>query len=222
MKLVLDERLKHRLIGVVVLVAVAVIFLPAVMKKSNYRFDEHVSLSVRMPPKPPLPQVAVAGEKEIFQTVKVAHVDLPTAKAVPKPVRTVKAEPITTIPQPKKEPILAPAQHAKMPAPNKQMSKSVVAQKKIAPPSIAKKGKSTAGYAVQLASFTKQSNAKSLVVQLRKKGYKATYTKSISKQGELYKVIVGQHKQKTGAANLQKQLATKMQMNGFIVKTGVS
>ena len=35
MKFVMDERLKHRLTGVVVILAIAAIFVPAVMKKSN-------------------------------------------------------------------------------------------------------------------------------------------------------------------------------------------
>ena len=37
MKLMMDERVKHRLTGVVVLVSIAVIFVPAMIKKSNKR-----------------------------------------------------------------------------------------------------------------------------------------------------------------------------------------
>ncbi len=220
MKFTIDDRVKHRIIGVFVLVAVAVIFLPAVMKKSNYRFDEHISLSVRIPKNPALPQVAMVGDKEMFKSVKVAHVDIPAVNTEPRLVATVKAEPISVLPQIKPEPTLAMVEKIAKSAPKKLTPKLIVATKNTAPPAAI--AKQVTGYAVQLASFAQQSNAQSLVTQLRKKGYSATYQKISSKQGDLYKVIVGQLKEKTEASKLQKTLAVNMQLNGFVVKTGVS
>ena len=67
-----------------------------------------------------------------------------------------------------------------------------------------------------------QKNAQTLVTILRGKGYIASYNKFSGKQGEYYKVFVGQLQQKNEAITLQKKLALSMQLNGFIVKTGVS
>lgn len=220
MKLVLDERVKHRLIGLVVIVCTAAIFLPALMKKSNQRFEENVSISVHLPAKPLAPKVAVADEKTMFQSVKVAKADIPAVIEKPRANQIAKAEPISiksTVPIApilNKEPIIAKAETLVVPA----VKTAVLANKVVKPA----KEAAQAIYAVQLASFTQKINAEQLVTRLRSKGFKASYNKSMGKQGEYYKVIVGQVKQRNEAKNLQKQLLASMQMNGFIIKAGVS
>ncbi|WP_028387828.1 SPOR domain-containing protein [Legionella fairfieldensis] len=77
MKLVIDERVKHRLIGLAVILSIGAIFAPAIMKKSNQRFDNNVNLSVELPPKPAHPNVAMVEKEAMFQTIKVAHVEIP-------------------------------------------------------------------------------------------------------------------------------------------------
>lgn len=77
MKLVLDDKAKHRLVGIAVLLSIIVVFAPAVLKKSQQRFEETVSVSVRLPPKPSLPRVSVSQPKALFQATKVATVDIP-------------------------------------------------------------------------------------------------------------------------------------------------
>lgn len=222
MKFVMDERVKHRLTGLVVIISIAAIFIPAVMKRSNQHLEENVSFSVRLPPKPILPDVAVAGEKEVFKSVKVAQVTVPTIIESPRVIPIAKAEPISVKPA---ESAVVTA--SKAPIVSKVVSvivppavKAVVAPKKLAKAAVV--GLKKEMYAVQLASFTQRSNAESLVTRLRSKGFKATYNKSRGKQGEYYKVIVGQLNQMHEAKTLQKQLLTSTQLNGFIVKTGVS
>ncbi|MCP0913300.1 MULTISPECIES: SPOR domain-containing protein [Legionella] len=217
MKFALDERLKHRLIGAVVIISVAAVFLPALMKQSNYRFDDKVSVSIRLPEKPTAPKVAVPDEHAMFQSVKVAHVDISNASEIARIPQTAKAEPLSIVPAASnRTPALAKAD---------SFTKPAIAQvaKKPALLPVAKKEVVLKGvYGVQIASFTQKSNAQSLVERLRSKGYKASYSKFAGKNGDFYKVIVGQMKQKDEAINLQKQLAESMRLNGFIVKTGVS
>ena len=220
MKFVIDERVKHRVIGIIVLLSIAAIFLPAIMKKSNRHFEESMSLSVRLPPKPMTPQVAIAEEKTIFQSVKVAHVDIPPL-AEASPVQISKAEPIRTNAQ-------VPAASAVAEVPKivnvasivKPAVKSIVAPKKLAKAAVVALKKE--GYAVQLASFAQQANAQTLVARLRSQGYKASYNKTSNKSGAYYKVIVGEINQREEALRLQKKLADNMRLNGFIIKTGVS
>ena len=52
MKLITDERVKHRLVGLAVILSIAAIFAPAIMKKSSQRFDENVSMSLELPARP--------------------------------------------------------------------------------------------------------------------------------------------------------------------------
>lgn len=76
MKLVIDEKLKHRLIGIAVIVSLFAIFAPAVMKKSSQRFDKNVNLDIQLPARPGEPRIVKADEEQVFKTVKVAHVEL--------------------------------------------------------------------------------------------------------------------------------------------------
>ena len=209
MKFVMDERIKHRLTGLVVIISIGVIFLPAMMKQSNKRFEENMNISLKLPSKPVPPKVAVPTKRVMFKSVAVAHVEIPKV-AERAPVSVIaRAEPLSKKPQ---------ASLAKVDAPIKPLSR--VSQKKQAsPPKTVAKAQGT--YAVQLASFTKEVNAQLLVARLRSQGYVASYQKSSNKPGALYKVLVGKLNEKTQALTLQKKLASNVNLNGFVVK-GVS
>ena len=220
MKFVMDERIKHRLTGMVVIVAIAAIFLPAMLKKSNQHIEENVNLSVRLPAKPTLPKIDVADKTTLFHSVKVAEIAMPSVTGASRHLQIAKAEPLAiksvVPPAPilnkqtdiaKAESVVAPAVKA-LAVSSQKLAKAVVLKKQM--------------YAVQLASFVQQENAKSLVIRLRSKGYIATYNKFTGKKGDFYKVIVGQLNEIDKAKNLQKILATSMQLDGFVIKAGVS
>ncbi|MCR9191888.1 MAG: SPOR domain-containing protein [Gammaproteobacteria bacterium] len=75
MKKIREEHIKHRLIGLTVALSLMIIFLPAMMKHSNRRFDE--LSTTRMPEKPALPNVDMVAKETMFKEVKVATVSLP-------------------------------------------------------------------------------------------------------------------------------------------------
>jgi len=217
MKFVIEERVKHRLMGLVVILSIAAIFVPALMKKSNQHFEENVRLSVKLPEKPALPKIAVANEKALFQTIKVARVDKPTLVEMPQVTQLAKAEPISrksAIPA-----VVTPSTVQDFAKTMNTPNKVQIIAKTVVKPAVAIKKEL---YAVQLASFSQQSNAESLVTRLRSHGFTASYNKILGKQGEYYKVIVGQLNQKNEAIDLQKKLAVSMQLQGFIIKTGAS
>ena len=218
MKFVMSERVKHRLTGLVVIVSIAVIFLPAMMKKSNQHFAESMNVSLKLPSKPSLPKVVIPNQQAMFQSVKVARVDIPKLVHEQHATQIAKAEPLSTKQATPNLPIIAKASTAMPVVP-------AASVKPIAPkvPVVAlSKSKIVAlkkeTYAIQLASFAQQNNAQALVSRLRGKGYVATYNKFSGKQGEYYKVIVGQLHQRDDAVNLQKKLADNLQLNGFIIK----
>ncbi|ASQ45762.1 rare lipoprotein A [Legionella clemsonensis] len=248
MKLVMDERVKHRLIGLAVILSIAAIFAPAIIKKSNQRIDDNVSISVKLPPKPIPPKVAMPDEQEMFKTVKVAHVELPdvpresagpalakaeslsqlndikeavgpmVAKAKVEPTRVAKHKPTIVVAATNKLTTSTAA-----PKPTSVVAKNKAAAKPVQMAKIKPQTSTAKGlYAVQLATFSKQKNADALVSRLRAKGYKASYNRVNMPQGTVYKVIVGQGRPKEQAKILQQQLASVMQIKGFIVTTGVS
>lgn len=215
MKFVMDERVKHRLTGVVVILSIAVIFLPAMMKKSNRHFEENMTVSLKLPAKPMPPIVSVPKQNVMFKSVKVAHVEIPAVADEPYKSTIAKAAPLSKTPAPLVARVVSPVKAVvatATPVKKALPAKIVAATKKVM----------KEGYGVQLASFTQQRNAEYLVARLRKQGFAASYNKFNGKQGQFYQVVVGLVNQKNDAINLQKKIADNMQLNGFIIKTGVS
>ncbi len=254
MKLELDERLKHRLIGVAVIISLGAIFAPALMKKSSQRLENNFSVNVNLPPKPIAPNVVMSDEKELFKTIKVAKVTLPDpASEKVQEAAVAKAEEINdselasalVSPPPVKLAIDNAAQKsaksmlqvarypikkaATVMARNNKAAASKTLAKKVSqqPARIARTAtRVTANrrevYAVQLASFSQLSNAQSLVNKLRAKGFKASFMTVPGNHGYVYKVYAGNSPRRLDAVKLKAQLASSMQLNGFVVNTGVS
>lgn len=74
----MDERVKHRLIGLAVILSIGAIFAPAIMKKSSQRIDANMIVSVKLPAKPSQPNIDMTAKKGMFENAKVAHVELPS------------------------------------------------------------------------------------------------------------------------------------------------
>lgn len=216
MKFVMSERVKHRLTGVVVILSIAVIFLPAMMKKSNQHFEESVNVSLKLPAKPVPPQVVIPKQTAMLNSVKVAHVEVPNVTDEVRPATIAKAESLSKNPG---------SVLVKVEMPLKSVIATAIVPKKAVIPvkavavtrPVVKKG-----FGIQLASFTQESNAVNLVARLRKQGYVASYSIYKGKKGQFYQVVAGMVSKRDEAINLQKKLATNMQLNGYVIQTGVS
>lgn len=255
-----DEKVKHRVIGLAVLMSMALVFVPAMVKKSNQRLDRSMNLSLNLPPKPAFPNVIAVKPQALFKTVKVAHVDIPEVSDKNMNTEVARAESLSgqtmaTRSIIQKSPVMATtfakadkkAQEVAMTKPvtptNRIENKKVVSIPRVAvfvkPSTLSKtttrrnelqRGRAsvpvllvgnkspskTKFFSVQVASFSRQDNALSLVRSLQKKGYKATY----DKQGSQYRVLVGELGQRDQAKYLQHKLASAAQLTGFIVKVG--
>ncbi|WP_298626077.1 SPOR domain-containing protein [uncultured Legionella sp.] len=255
MKLVMDEKLKHRLIGLAVILSLGAIFAPAVMKKSSQNLENNYSVNIKLPPKPLAPDVVSSNETEVFKTIKVAKVKIPPVSDEHQLSELVNAEAIKSDAiDTSNAPVHARAEPNVKPAPvqlalnevvhtttKKAITVAAVKPKNTAPV-VAARSKPVAKptkvaqvaktktvpiskkdvYAVQLASFSQLSNAQSLVNRLHTKGYKANYIRIAGKNGPVYKVYVGHSPRKLDVMKVKTQLASAMQLNGFIVNTGVS
>ncbi len=219
MKFMMSERIKHRLTGIVVLVSIGVIFLPAMMKKSNQHFEESLNLSLKLPAKPVAPKVDIPQQTAMLKSVKIAHVELPHVNHQPEPAVIAKAQSLSQSPASVLVKVEMPLKSV--------LASAVVPSKAAVAPAKAVAVKEPAvinkeGYGIQLASFSQESNARFLVARLRKQGYEASYTVYKSKKGQFYKVVAGMGSKKIEAQNLKKQIATNLQLNGYLVHTGVS
>lgn len=259
MKLVIDEKLKHRIIGVAVIISLGAIFAPAMMKKSSQNMESNYSVRVKLPSKPEEPNVAITDEKEVFKTIRISKVDIPEVSAESQLPKLAKAEAIhsdivaqhemPSIKQPNtdtnfevmpvasndnvsntvKQSVQVVTKTKSVVATNKAFKKPAVVVSKPKPqvamnsrPTPSKPAVRADIYAVQLASFSQLSNAQALVNKLKNKGYKANFARVASRSGVIYKVYAGHSPRKDEVVRLKTQLASAMQLNGFVVNTGVS
>jgi DedD protein len=243
MKFVMDEKLKHRLIGLAVLISLGALFAPAIMKKSSQNLDENLTMNVRLPNKPEAPKVTLTDEKELFKTIKIARVKIPPVPTENKSGVLAKAQMIKPVLTTKSNIIETPSLATNInktiiqlavndSAKNTVKNKVLLAENKIATtkPVMQKANKIAVKntvskadvYAVQLASFSQLNNAQTLIKKLRSKGYKATLATVRGKSGTIYKVYAAHSARKVDVLKAKTQLASVLQLNGFIVNTGVS
>lgn len=192
----ITEQVKYRLTGGVILITAVCLFMPMMMKKSNQRFEENLSLSLKVPPKPQTPELTIPTAQQVFNKIKPTDTPASAPQVAKRPVKIEisKAERlesvIPTVPLEIAKPINQP-----------------VAEK-------------SGIYGVQLASFSHVENADFLVKRLRKLGYDAQSSTIDLKNRKIYKVVVGQLKNKEKAIQLQKQLAENTQLKGMVIVQG--
>jgi DedD protein len=215
MNLAVSERTKHRLIGILVLVSIGVIFLPAIMKKSNKHFEKNIRIALKLPSKPELPNVDAPNNRALFKQVKVASAPAVEVPKVRKNSLIAKASSLN--PKLKQKTVLASASSEEVKPALKKVEVVKTDVETIINTELPKQI-----FSIQVATFTQQSNADILVEKLRDNGFVASYNTIDGERGNLYQVIVGKLSEREKAVDLQKRLVTNMQLNGFIIKSGVS
>lgn len=242
-----DDKMKHRVIGLAVLLSIALIFVPAMVKKSSQRLEKNMNIALQLAPKPVFPDVIAVEPQALLQTVKVAHVVIPEVVdnqkvALPTTVQAMSlsgktmasrslvqktpvlaSKPVIVPVKPLRRVVVAALSLPKQP--KMLVKKGVVAKKPVLVKKVTlikkampvkKVALKTNLFAVQMASFEKQTNAQTLVQTLQKKGFKAAFRK----EGNQYRVLVGELSQREQAKTLQKQLVNLTQLTGFVVKVG--
>lgn len=207
----MDDSMKHRVVGIAVIISIALVFVPAMIKKNNQRLEEK-KIAVDLPAKPPQPEMAQVDEPKVFAETKVAHVDLDTQVALNQTEQEIKQHPITG-PQP-----IQQAQQASYPlGSGKDNSKSnaISAEKKISP----KPTKMLVKFKAKKKPITKVAK-------------KAVKPKTITAKNKVrsnpvriastprYAVQVGVFSETTNAQSLKKILDTKG-LRSRLVKTNV-
>ena len=199
----LDNVFKQRMVGALVLVALAVIFLPMLFSRQ----DETRRVSVDVPATPQAPAtsqvqvepVAVPEPQSLPQEPVPTDEDLaqPKASSVPVPITTVTPSVATTQPVPVVKPAAAQA-----PA------------KPAAEPSRVDANGLSVSWSVQLASLSNRASADTLQKSLRAQGYNA-YIRS---SDGLNRVFVGPLIERAEADRLRDQLSKQQKLNGLVVR----
>lgn len=203
----MEQKLKERLVGAAVLVAVAVIFIPIIFTDSQ---DTEVILGSNIPEKP--------ETNFNSRIVPVIESDDEPSSA-PNDLEKVESENIES----------GKSQNDAMVTEQKVVAEKVISasENKAEKQAIEQKqatteaeGSTTVGlsaWIVQLGSFTEEDNAQSLNTKLRKAGY-PSFVEPIKKDGKIsYRVRVGPEIKRSEADALLKKLKDKMQLDGIVV-----
>ena len=212
----LDKAYKQRMVGALVLVALAVIFLPMLFSRQDEQRQVRVEAptapqasalpQVKVEPVPvpepqALPQGAVPADEEVEET------PVPVAPApVPKPAAPVAAaKPVAPAPvaKPAPAPAQTPAQVVAV-AP----AKLDTTQNRVDPNGL------PISWSVQLASLSSRDSAESLQKTLRSQGYNA-YIRSADGKN---RVFVGPLIERAEADRLRDLLGRQQNLKGFVVR----
>jgi len=199
----LDKGLKQRMVGALVLLALAVIFLPMLLSRED-ELRRVVVDAPSMPDAPAMPQiemqpVVVPEPQSLTDESLVAGDDIqaaepataPEAAPAPAPALAPAAEPAT--------PALVPAKPgAPTPAPVSRLDANSL----------------PVSWSVQLASLSSRDGAQSLQKTLRSQGYNA-YIRTVD---GMNRVFVGPLIERGEADRLRDQLNRQHKLNGFVVR----
>ena len=212
----LDKAYKQRMVGALVLVALAVIFLPMLFSRQ----DEQRQVTVEAPSAPQAPAVP---------QVQLEPVAVPEPQALPQePVpsddevaeQSAPSMPIAAAPAPAPAPTPAPAAKPVAPAP---VAKPAAAPAQPIAAAAAKPDTTqsrvdanglSVSWSVQLASLSSREGAESLQKTLRSQGYNA-YIRSADGKN---RVFVGPLIERAEADRLRDVLSRQQNLKGFVVR----
>ena len=215
---VLDKGMKQRMVGALVLVALAVIFLPMLFTRE----DEMRQVRVEAPQAPAMPSLP---------EVKVEPVAVPEPQALPEepqqppvvvnestaPVATP-SQPITPSPQTQAQVQPKPQTPVPTPAPapkveSRPAATPAPAATASAPSKVDANGLPVS-WSIQLASLSNRAGAESLQNTLRSQGYNA-YIRSA---GGMNRVYVGPLIERAEAERVRDAINRKQNLKGFVVR----
>jgi DedD protein len=212
----LDKAYKQRMVGALVLIALAVIFLPMMFSRQ----DEQRQVTVEAPAAPhapsvpqvqvepvvvpepqALPQEPVPSDAEIAQQEAPSAPIAPVAPVAPAPA----AKPVTPVPVPvpAAKPTTAPSQPITAAPGKPDTTQSRVDANGL-----------SVSWSVQLASLSNRASAESLQKSLRSQGYNAYIRTADGKN----RVFVGPLIERAEADRLRDLLNRQQNLKGFVVR----
>ncbi|AHF68598.1 MULTISPECIES: SPOR domain-containing protein [Pseudomonas] len=216
----LDKVFKQRMVGALVLIAVAVIFLPMLFTRQ----DEVRQVQVEAPaaPQAPVaPQVKVdpvpVPEPQILPQEPVpGEEDMSTASQLPPSMPIAPAPPVASAPAqaPAQATAPAPAPKPAKPAPATAPAAPAPATTAKAAPSGVDANGLSVSWSVQLASMSNRANADNLQKTLRAQGYNAY----IRTADGVNRVFVGPLIERAEADRLRDQLDKQQKLKGIVVR----
>jgi DedD protein len=196
----LDKGLKQRMVGALVLVALAVIFLPMLLSRE----DEMRRVVVDAPAMPQAPATAeiVVQPAEVVEPEELPQEPVPVEEVNPQIVE------VPEQPKPTSPPVAEPSKPE--PAKTEQVATSAPAK----PDNRLDANNLPISWSVQLASLSSRAGAENLQKTLRSQGYNA-YIRTFD---GMNRVFVGPLIERAEAERLRDQLNRQHKLSGFVVR----
>ena len=200
----MDQMLKQRLVGAIILVSLAVIFIPLILEGPD---DERSPRSQDMPPPPRID----------YQ----AEVELPIPTGTPEtsttPADALTVENPTAEPEPPAQPEVKPAM-----LPDEPIQQPVVAATPpppaAAPPAAPVTSAIDDAWVIQVGSFSQQLNAQGLRDRLRKAGYTVFLRDVKAGTAHTWRVLVGPLDERGKAEQLRDKLSREQHLKGIVIQ----
>jgi DedD protein len=211
-----EERLKQRLTGAVVLILAGVVFIPILL--NNPDLPEMLRKSIKQT------QNTGAGNREPSAespepTVPTENNTINLAEA-----EAVEIEPITentSSPTPVKSrhPLIAKAPASTPPAPKSPREDVAEPKSAITPALLHGEKVGVAAWVIQLGSFSSEENAVGLVSQLKSRGFANAFAEKLyAKHGKVFRVRVGPELLEAKARQVQARIEREINLKGIVVK----
>jgi len=184
----MDQKLKQRLVGAVVLISLAVIFIPIILEGP----DDEWSPRVQEIPVPP--QIEYQTEVELPVPAEPAR-ETPAAQEPAPPPVTPETSPLRPEPEP------APAPAAVKPA--------APAAQPAAP---------SGSWVIQVGSFSQKLNASGLRDRLKKAGYASYLQETSSGNVMAWRVLVGPYETRAAAEKQRDRITREHHLKGMVTQ----
>ena len=207
----MENSLKQRIVGAIVLIALAVIFLPSILKEKT----NQAPFQSKIPPKPIASIETKLSEEVIKKNNETqASLDKLDEKLKRKTKQTTESTNTSSIDNSKdfsQEPTKTKAQETV-----KETIKTASNKKQINP-TIGEQFKQAA-WVIQIASFSSKENAVAFVDKLKKAGQKA-YRRQVknNKSQSIFRIFVGPYIKKNGAKKALVKVNKISSMSGIIL-----
>jgi DedD protein len=205
----MDHKLKQRLTGAIVLVALAVIFVPIILEGPD---DDWTPRSHSIPVQP---QMDYRASMELDIPAPAQTVEEPTEVVITETLDLQQTPPVKTQPSPDTQQPVPAAGKASSPATAPEKPAKTTA----APARIAKVAEpQIKGWFVQVGSFGQEINAKGLQERLQSAGYETRLQKAAIGKGYAYRVLVGPSSSRTQAEKVADRLKSGQQLAGMVIE----
>ncbi|NRA55438.1 MAG: SPOR domain-containing protein [Gammaproteobacteria bacterium] len=217
----MTDQIKNRVVGTVVIFALAIIFLPDILDgKKQQTSTEFVSIPVK-PVAATVAQIIAEPSQQVLAP-KSPTIDPKTSGTQKSSTAVQAVAQLNDKKVTQRKPIASSAKPKPKPKPAASSTSPVVATSAVPKPKAAtwRKQPSTKptinAWAIAVGSFNDPANAKSLLVKLRTKGFTAFSVPAKPRKGDISKVYVGPSTSKAKLTSLQPKLKAAINESGYI------